>query len=74
MPEKMTVLETKMQASCGKQIDHLVFWPPFAILLGCLALGLWNDQLFSATIQSAFDWVNDAFGWLYALTGSCSNN
>lgn len=59
-----------MEAQSNKKqtIKHLVFWPPFLVLLGIVVLSFVNNDLFLKVIDGANNWIMVNFGWLF-LTG-----
>lgn len=50
------------------RIEHGVFWPPFIALLVVVATSLIADEAFLAMAKSSFNWVNNTFGWAFALS------
>ena len=50
------------------QIDKGVFWPPFIALLVVVATSLIADEAFLGMAKTAFNWVNNTFGWAFALS------
>ncbi|MCG8615143.1 MAG: BCCT family transporter [Desulfobacterales bacterium] len=50
------------------QIDKGVFWPPFIALLVVVATSLIADEAFLSMAKTAFNWVNNTFGWAFALS------
>lgn len=59
-------------------LNHLVFWPPFLLLLAAIVLnfiapdkvvdGEEVDGVFNESVTLANDWILDNFGWLFAIT------
>ena len=49
------------------KIDHGVFWPPFIALLAVVATSLIADKAFLDMAKGTFNWVNNTFGWAFAL-------
>jgi len=53
----------------NNKINHLVFWPPFIVLVGSVILSLVNQNAFNTAVTGAFNWVLEWFDWLYLLVG-----
>lgn len=53
------------------KIDKAVFWPPFIALLLVVAASLVADEAFLAAAKSVFNWINESFGWAFALSTLC---
>ena len=51
-----------------KNIKHVVFWPPFLLLLGAVILNFLIMVAFTAMVTNDHSWVLDTFGWLFSLT------
>lgn len=51
-----------------KNIKHVVFWPPFLLLLAAVILNFINKDVFAGVVTNAHSWVLDTFGWLFSLT------
>ena len=51
----------------GSQINHVVFWPPFLLLLFALLLNFLAPDRFTEVIDGANSWVLDHFSWLFTL-------
>ncbi len=51
------------------KINHLVFWPPFLVLVGALVLSLVNNEAFTGMVNAAYGWIAHWFDWLYLLVG-----
>ena len=49
------------------KINHVVFWPPFAVLVGALVLSLVNNNAFTTAVNVAYDWITKWFDWFYLL-------
>ncbi len=52
-----------------KKIRPLVFWPPFVLLIGGLALSVWDAARFGKTMTVANDWVLTHFSSAFATGG-----
>ena len=50
-----------------KSLNHLVFWPPFLLLLLAVILNLALPSTFGQIMTTAEKWVLDYFGWLFTL-------
>lgn len=58
-------------------LNHIVFWPPFLLLLSAIVLNFWSpDKVidgelvpgkFSTAVNLANSWVLDQFGWLFSV-------
>lgn len=48
-------------------LNHLVFWPPFLLLLAAVILNLTSKEKFSSVTNGARDWILMNFGWLFTL-------
>ena len=55
-----------------KKIDHVIFWPPFLLLLGAVVYSLIDQAGFGTMTITAFMWVTDNFNWLYAVVAVAS--
>jgi len=49
------------------QIKHVVFWPPFLLLLAAVVLNFIDQETFISVTENARGWVLDTFGWLFSL-------
>lgn len=69
---------TKSAAGFFGSLNHLVFWPPFLLLVGAIFLNFLSpDEIgengqkiegaFSQTVNGANAWILDRFGWLFSL-------
>ncbi|MEZ6095761.1 MAG: BCCT family transporter [Pirellulaceae bacterium] len=54
-----------MNNKSSPRIQHLVFWPPFLLMLGAVLLNLIQPQQFQAILTVSNKWVLDHFGWLF---------
>jgi len=52
----------------GKGINTWVFWPPFLVFLLAGILSLVAFETFTGIVDTAFSFVVETFGWLFALT------
>ena len=69
--------EPSSQTTSSVSLNHVVFWPPFLLLLFAVGLNyLAPDRmedgkkipgLFSKVIKGSNDWVLDHFSWLFSL-------
>ncbi len=57
------------QIKTKKKVNHLVFWPPFIILLAAVIVSLVNEEAFAAAMYGAYGWITSWFGWGYLLFG-----
>jgi len=60
----MSELEKKKKFS----INHTVFWVPFVLLVGVMALSLYSDQMFAELMTACYKFVGFKFGWLFMIT------
>lgn len=76
-------VDPKLPASQSAKLNHLVFWPPFLLLLSAIVLyflapdsvgenGKAQKGLFSLTVESANQWVLGTFGWLFTSCAALS--
>lgn len=49
------------------RINHVVFWPPFIVLVGAVVLSLINNEVFTQAVNAAYDWIAEWFDWAYLL-------
>ncbi len=54
------------------QLNPVVFWPPFLLLLAAVALNLFAPQAFAEVVGNANNWLLKYFGWLYTTTAFVS--
>lgn len=52
-----------------KSIRHIVFWPPFLLLLGAVILSLTNREAFIRLTTQANNWVIANLGWVFSVSG-----
>lgn len=57
--------QTKEKFSLGR-INHLIFWPPFVLLVAVVVISLIDADFFSDTLNGVYAWILDGFSWLYA--------
>ena len=50
-------------------LNHIVFWPPFLLLIGAVILNLTRPKQFESMINSAQSWVLENGGWLFLAVG-----
>ncbi len=48
-------------------LNHVVFWPPFLLLLVAVLLNFVAPEQFNQLINTTNDWVLFNFGWLFSL-------
>lgn len=56
--------EMKSKPKSAK-LNHVVFWPPFLLLLGAVVLNFVAKDQFKLITETANDWVLTNFGWLF---------
>lgn len=56
-----------MNGKKKNRINHVVFWPPFIVLVGALILSLVNNSAFTKAVNAAYGWIAHWFDWLYLL-------
>ncbi len=47
------------------KINHVVFWVPFILVVGTMALSLYSDKLFADLMTKSYTFVAFNFGWLF---------
>jgi len=50
-----------------KNLKPVVFFPPFLLLLAVIILNFTKEDLFTSSMNQAYTWVLDTFGWLVSL-------
>ena len=74
---KSSLAESPEKSFWGS-LNHVVFWPPFILLLAAMVVSILSpdtkdengveiEGLFSKTIGGANDWILSNFGWLFSL-------
>lgn len=48
-------------------LNHIVFWPPFLLLLSAAAVSFFAGDSFETITNAANQWVLTNFGWLFSL-------
>ena len=48
-------------------LNHLVFWPPFLLLMVAVAVNLLSPPAFASVVKAMNDWVLNHFGWLFSV-------
>lgn len=51
------------------KINHLVFWPPFLVMVAAVALSLIDETAFATVMTSMYSWIIEWFGWAYLMFG-----
>lgn len=49
------------------KLNHTVFWVPFILLVGVMALSLYSDKMFADLMTTCYKFVGFKFGWLFML-------
>lgn len=49
------------------KLNHLVFWPPFLLLLMVVVLNFTSPKNFEAVTSGTRDWILVNFGWLFSV-------
>ena len=60
-------MATKKPKSKNSSLNHLVFWPPFLLLIGAAILNFALPDQFAKITNAANDWVLTNFGWLFTI-------
>jgi choline-glycine betaine transporter len=50
-----------------RDLNHVVFWPPFLLLLAVVVLNFTSQEKFSELTNGARDWILVNFGWLFTV-------
>lgn len=58
-----------MKTTAKGNLNHIVFWPPFLILLGAVLFSFINKDGFAVAMNAAYHWLSGEFGWLYLFVG-----
>lgn len=48
-------------------LNHLVFWPPFLLLLTVVVLNFTSQKSFEVATTGARNWILQNFGWLFTI-------
>lgn len=48
-------------------LNHLVFWPPFLLLLAAVVLNFTNLDKFTEVTNGANEWILTNFGWFFSV-------
>ncbi len=59
--------DDKENRSLFGSLNHLVFWPPFLLLLLAVILNFVDAQRFKQITEGANNWVLGNFGWLFSF-------
>ena len=54
-------------ASPFGDLNHVVFWPPFLLLVAAVFLNVTSPEKFETIITDANGWVLNNFGWLFTV-------
>ena len=57
-------------ARSASKLNHVVFWPPFLLLIAAVVLNFTNQQWFSSVTNAANRWVLNHFGFLFLSVGA----
>ena len=57
-------------ARLASKLNHVVFWPPFLLLIAAAVLNFTNQQWFSSVTHAANQWVLNHFGFLFLSVGA----
>ncbi|MDQ0340561.1 choline-glycine betaine transporter [Caldalkalibacillus uzonensis] len=52
-----------------KKIKHLVFWPPFLLVLIAAILSFTHRDAFTSMANGANEWLIANFGWVFSVSG-----
>ena len=50
-------------------LNNWVFWPPFLVMVLCIALSFLNQDAFATAMNQGYLWVSHWLDWLYLLVG-----
>lgn len=56
----------------AKQLNHLVFWPPFLLLLLAVVANILVPESFQAVTKLVNDWILTNVGWFFSLVAFSS--
>ncbi|MDA8563190.1 BCCT family transporter [Mariniblastus sp.] len=57
-------------ANSKSKLNHVVFWPPFLLLIAAVVLNFTNQQWFSSVTNAANRWVLNHFGFFFLAVGA----
>lgn len=55
----------------GKSLKPLVFWPPFVLILGVVALSQLNYEAFGNVMNGLAAWIFSNFAWTFQIVTLC---